>query len=236
MGIRMSSMAATRVFFVLALGLHLAHCLPALANDTVTGDQPCCQGKCTTAGEEKYWSIAKGILGETHCGECCMNPKDYNLYHFFEKNLTHSAVDSPCESFGFTKYDSTVTHGFGPVSMTLDLYDKPANTTGHCEGNEYCCPDAKACLFPTETSCKDDEAACGKGEVCCPLTKICVIPRKPCTSPCADSGSYCCPDAKACLTPTNPGVRCRANTCKSDETCCPVTKVCVKVGAKCTPP
>ena len=31
--------------------------------------------------------------------------------------------------FGFTKYDSTVTHGFGPISMTLDLYDLPNATT-----------------------------------------------------------------------------------------------------------
>jgi len=166
-----------------------------------------------------------------------MDPKKYKLYHFFEKNLTHSAVDSPCESFGFTKYDSTVTHGFGPVKMTLDLYDKPANTTGHCEGNEYCCPDAKSCLFPTETSCKDDAAACGKGEVCCPLTKICVIPRKPCASPCQDAGSYCCPVTKHCVAPTNPGVICHgAKDCKTDEACCPTTKVCVKLGATCEPP
>jgi len=90
---------------------------------------PCCEGACTTAGEEKYWSIASGIFGKKHCGECCMDPKKYNLFHFFEKNLTKSATDSPCEGFGYTKYDSTVTHGFGPVSMTLDLYDAPAVET-----------------------------------------------------------------------------------------------------------
>ena len=26
-----------------------------------------------------------------------MNPKEYKLYHFFEKNLTKSAVDNPCK-------------------------------------------------------------------------------------------------------------------------------------------
>jgi len=87
--------------------------------------EPCCQGKCQTEGEEKYWSIASGILGGKHCGECCMDPSKYNLFHFFEKNLTKSESDSPCKGFGYTKYDSTVTHGFGPVSMTLDLYDLP---------------------------------------------------------------------------------------------------------------
>ena len=146
------------------------------------------------------------------------------------------------QSFGFSKYDSTETHGVGPIKVTLDLYDKPPAPTppappGHCEGNEYCCPDAKACLFPTETSCKDGASACGKGEVCCPLTKICVIPRKPCATPCSDTGSYCCPVTKHCVTPTNPGVICHgAKDCQSDEACCPTTKVCVKLGATCTPP
>merc|ERR1719456_324363 len=86
---------------------------------------PCCQGKCKEPGMEKYWSIAKSMFGTPHCGESCMNPKDYKLYHFFEANLTKSEVDSPCVSFGYTKYDSTPTHGFGPVKMTLDLYDLP---------------------------------------------------------------------------------------------------------------
>jgi len=89
------------------------------------GDALCCEGKCQKAGEEKYWSIAKGLFGGEHCGECCMDPKKYDLYHFFEKNLTKSASDTPCKEFGYTVYDSTPTHGFGPVSMTLDLYNKP---------------------------------------------------------------------------------------------------------------
>merc|ERR1719263_1396746 len=90
-----------------------------------TVQKPCCEGRCTEPGQEKYWSIAKSLFGTPHCGECCMDPKKYNLYHFFEKNLTKSETDTPCESFGYTKYDSTVTHGFGPVKMTLDLYDLP---------------------------------------------------------------------------------------------------------------
>merc|ERR1711865_1176834 len=128
----------------------------------VASSEPCCQGACKVAGEEKYYSVAKSLSGTKHCGECCMNPKSYNLYHFFEKNLTLADNDTPCATtFGYTKYDSTVTHGFGPVKMTLDLYDmpkppSPPSPPGHCEGNEYCCPDAKACLFPTETSCKDN--------------------------------------------------------------------------------
>merc|ERR1711865_850150 len=246
MGRQTNAMVKTiAVASLLLLAVASAMPQPALfGNLTENGAPPCCQGKCTTTGQEKYWSIAKGFLGGVHCGECCMSPKDYKLYHLFEKNLTHSDVDSPCDTFGYTKYDSTVTHGFGPVKMTLDLYDmpkppSPPSPPGHCEGNEYCCPDAKACLFPTETSCKDNSTACGKGEVCCPLTKICVIPRKPCVSPCADQGSYCCPVTKHCVTPTSPGAFCRgsgAQKCASDEACCPTTRMCVKLGANCAPP
>merc|ERR1711934_969213 len=217
----------------------VATCAIAAPVNSTGGDQPCCQGACQAKGQAKYWSIAEGILGVKHCGECCMDPKDYKLYHLFEKNLTKSAVDSPCESFGFTKYDSTVTHGFGPVKMTLDLYDKPSNKTGNCLGNEYCCPDAKACLLPRTDpkSCKDDANACGRGQVCCPLTKVCVVPRQQCVSPCTDQGSYCCPATKHCVTPTNPGTLCHgASDCGTDEACCPITKVCVKIGATCTPP
>lgn len=91
-----------------------------------TQTDKCCVGACDKSkGLEKYWSIASGILGEKHCGEACMEPSQYNLYHFFEKNLTKSDSDYPCRDFGFTVYDSTPTHGFGPIKMTLDLYNKP---------------------------------------------------------------------------------------------------------------
>lgn len=41
--------------------------------------EPCCQGACAGSGLEKYYSIAKSIFGKPHCGECCMDPKKYNL-------------------------------------------------------------------------------------------------------------------------------------------------------------
>jgi hypothetical protein len=86
-------------------------------------EKPCCEGACKKTGEEKYYSIAKSLFGTKHCGECCMDPSQYRLYHRFEKNLTKATSNSPCDDFGYTKYDSTVTHGFGPIKMTLDLYD-----------------------------------------------------------------------------------------------------------------
>ena len=92
------------------------------------GDQPCCQGRCTQPNETKYWSLATALGpfgGKKHCGESCLNPKDYKLYHLFEKNLTESDSDTPCHDFGYTLYDSTPTHGFGPIKVTVDLYNRP---------------------------------------------------------------------------------------------------------------
>lgn len=107
---------------------------------------------------------------------------------------------------------------------------------GDCEATEYCCPDAKACLTPTKTSCKADASVCGSDETCCPLTKLCVKVGKSCSSPCSGTDSYCCPDAKACLAPTNPGVLCSgAKDCAASEICCPLTNLCVSAGAKCDP-
>jgi hypothetical protein len=87
-----------------------------------------CCGTCNaTAGLEKYFSVAEPLLSKKqNCGECCMDPKDYNEFHLFEKNLTKATTNTPCGDFGFTDYLSTDTHGFGPVKMTLDMYTFPA--------------------------------------------------------------------------------------------------------------
>lgn len=132
--------------------------------------------------------------------------------------------------------DNEASNGVVHIIDTVLLPDtKPSG--GACKASEYCCPDAKKCLTPTSTSCKNDANACSKGEVCCPLTKICVKPGADCSSPCADQNSYCCPDAKHCVTPTDAGVFCsKTNPCKhASDVCCPLTNLCVSVGAACTP-
>jgi len=86
---------------------------------------PCCQNHCADPSQAKYYSIAKSMHGVPHCGEACMDPKNFKLFHVFEPNLTKAENDSPCKEFGYTEYDSTATHGAGPISMTLDLYDLP---------------------------------------------------------------------------------------------------------------
>merc|ERR1712199_118368 len=141
--------------------------------------KPCCRGTCSEPGMKKYWSIAHGLFGTKHCGECCMDPKKYNLYHFFEKNLTLSDQPSPCHAFGFTKYDSTVTHGFGPVKMTLDLYDKPSELLAF--DNMQFVKDPVSCMkqkCPAQlTNCQKDakcDALLGCLPKCKPGDKMCM--------------------------------------------------------------
>jgi len=105
-----------------------------------------------------------------------------------------------------------------------------------CDANEYCCPDAKACLAPTGLACPNTGDKCPVNTICCPLTKLCVKVGNPCKTPCAVT-EYCCPDVLHCLTPVNPGFLCKTNSdCNSGNVCCPLTKVCVAVGNACTPP
>jgi len=97
--------------------------------------KPCCEDHCVDSSKAKYYSVAKSMTGKKHCGECCMDPNEYNLFHLFEtryqvpdtwlKNLTKADNDSPCKVFGYTVYDSTDSHGFASFSMTLDLYNQP---------------------------------------------------------------------------------------------------------------
>merc|ERR1712072_463207 len=141
--------------------------------------QPCCQGACQTAGLEKYYSVAKSMTGVEHCGECCMDPKKYKLYHFFEKNLTKATDDSPCKGFGFTKYDSTVTHGFGPVKMTLDLYDKPSEEPSFLADAQFV-KDPVSCM---KSKCPSQIAACTKDAKCSALI-ACAEKCKPGDSAC----------------------------------------------------
>jgi hypothetical protein len=83
----------------------------------------------------------QAVFGKAHGSEFCMNPCKYTLYHFYKKGLTKSAEDNPCEVRGYTEYDSTATHAFGPVSVTLDVYNLPSEQVkvvetvlaeGHC--------------------------------------------------------------------------------------------------------
>jgi len=78
----------------------------------------CCE-MCTN-GTEKYYSIPKHQ--PNYCGECCLDPNDYNKYKRFEPALTKANTSNPCQDYGFMVYEDTEIHGFGPVKVELDLY------------------------------------------------------------------------------------------------------------------
>ena len=95
--------------------------LLALLFAAVASDEKCCV-ECTVEGEIKYYSIDNLW---NRCGECCMNPDKYWIYHIFESGLTEADVDHPCEELGYTEYEKTETHGAMGITMTLDKYKKP---------------------------------------------------------------------------------------------------------------
>ena len=95
--------------------------LLALLFATVISDEKCCE-VCTVEGEIKYYSIDTIF---NRCGECCMNPDKYWIYHIFESGLTEAEVDNQCEVLGYSEYEKTETHGAMGITMTLDKYKKP---------------------------------------------------------------------------------------------------------------
>jgi len=83
---------------------------------------PCCEECNASAGLAKFWSI-DDIFNQ--CGEACMSPDDYDLYHKFEKNLLPAeGTNTPCADHGYPKYKKTMTHGAGPIKMTFDMYTR----------------------------------------------------------------------------------------------------------------
>jgi len=84
--------------------------------------EKCCVDACTAKGETKYFSIDTRF---DLCGETCMKPFWFPVYHLFEKGLTRAdeGDENPCLTLGYPKYLETVTHGAFGLYSTLDLYD-----------------------------------------------------------------------------------------------------------------
>jgi len=57
------------------------------------------------------------------CGETCIRDLFFPIFHIFEKNLTKASSNTVCADAGYTRYNSTVTHGGGGLYCTLDLYE-----------------------------------------------------------------------------------------------------------------
>lgn len=78
------------------------------------------QEKCCTSctlPAVKYLS-----LRNNKCGEACIDPKDYSKIKIFEPTLELASSNTPCADKSFTEYNNTVTHGFGTLKATLDMY------------------------------------------------------------------------------------------------------------------
>ena len=90
--------------------------------------KPCC-ATCVPPFY-KYISVDHGFGHPPFCGETCLEPNKYNIYHIFESNLTKAPnISNPCaheytpNGHKYSVYNQTVTHGWsGLLSVTLDLY------------------------------------------------------------------------------------------------------------------
>ena len=101
-----------------------------IVEEVKDSNTPCCNGTCPE-GTKKFYSVDHGFGHQPFCGETCLDPKKYKLYHLFEKNLTEATEypTHPCMHQFDTKgghysvYTKTVTHGVpGLLSVTLDLW------------------------------------------------------------------------------------------------------------------
>ena len=87
----------------------------------IFSEEMCCE-TCTVQSTKKYYSIDKIF---NRCGECCIDPDKYWIYHIFEPGLKEATVDHPCYEEGYTVYEKTETHGAMGITVTLDKYKKP---------------------------------------------------------------------------------------------------------------
>merc|ERR1711907_885472 len=88
-----------------------------IVEEVKDSNTPCCNGTCPE-GTKKFYSVDHGMGHQPFCGETCLDPKKYKLYHLFEKNLTKATEypTHPCMHQFDTKgghysvYTKTVTH------------------------------------------------------------------------------------------------------------------------------
>tara|TARA_B100001287_G_C22675390_1_gene527387 strand:- start:1712 stop:2746 length:1035 start_codon:yes stop_codon:yes gene_type:complete len=108
-------------------------------NNILTNDDKCCVS--CPQDTDKYYSIP--ILFNDHCGESCISEKDYYKYKLLEPKLTKAKTNTPCLDMGYSTYEKTEKHSFGPINVLVDLYKKDKLETNNCGvcGKSYqaCC-------------------------------------------------------------------------------------------------
>ncbi len=136
-------------------------------------------GKCCNScpeGTDKYFSIP--ILSKDHCGESCIAPEQYTMYHLLEPKLTKATTNTPCLDMGYS-YENTQQHGFGPVKIDVDMYkqiDLKSVDCGTC-GTAYqsCCLGFAIDGYPCDCHLQEDGSGkagsncgdCGTGFAAC---------------------------------------------------------------------
>ena len=87
------------------------------------GSQTRCCDTCELP-KVKYYSVDHIFK---HCGESCMDPKDYWKYKIFEPGLTlANGTNTPCADLQWPVFYEEETHGFGPIKMDVDLFNHNA--------------------------------------------------------------------------------------------------------------
>merc|ERR1712038_45962 len=123
-----SNMADQKLLLSLLLSVGACAAVAPRPNSRVlranTQADPCCI--TCPEGEPKYYSIDKG--GD--CGEACIPDSEYPVLKMFEPGLLKADPTSEADDFGMEVcaakglpvYTRTVSHGAGPLRVTLDLY------------------------------------------------------------------------------------------------------------------
>ena len=121
---------------------------PSGLHDKYFGNK-CCD--TCSEGTEKYYSIP--IASKDHCGESCIDPNNYRKFKLLEPKLTKADSNTPCLDRGYTYYE-TEKHGFGPIKIAVDLYQKDQSIKSIEGGRQSECDVAKYLRnagFPSNT-------------------------------------------------------------------------------------
>ena len=143
-------------------------------SNILTNNEKCCD--TCPEDKDKYYSIP--ILFNDHCGESCISEQDYYKYKLLEPKLTKAKTNTPCLDMGYSAYEKTEEHSFGPINVLVDLYKKTkleANDCGVC-GKSYqaCCIAFGADGYPCDCHLVDGSGQagsncgdCGTGYAAC---------------------------------------------------------------------
>ena len=81
--------------------------------------EKCCEN--CKEGKKKYYSID---TKHDKCGESCLRPSLVWLIKKFEPGMLLAENNNPCETQGYPIYTKTESHGFPPLKVNADFFEK----------------------------------------------------------------------------------------------------------------